>query len=209
MKNIINFCSYVKDKGGESMTTILEKIRNKNPIELLKEYNISMKPPIDISKLLESIGISTISQDFSEIEEIKKVEKGSILGAALSSGDDLAIFYKRFDSLHRIKFTISHELAHCCLHCPTNESTHIEYRLNLFSELSWQELKKEKEANIFAGELLIPEEVLKKYYDEMIVPSLSSLSKIFDVSTSVMAARLDYLNMPYYKDRQIDEVIFL
>lgn len=207
MSNVIDFRAYILDKGGETMATILEEIRNKKPYELLEKYKISSTPPIDISKLLENIGISTISQDFSEIERIKQVERGSILGAALSSGDDLAIFYNRFDSLHRIKFTISHELAHCCLHCPTNESTHIEYRLYLFSGLSPQELKKEKEANIFAGELLIPEKVLKKYYDEMIIPSLSSLSKIFDVSTSVMAARLDYLKMPYYKDRPIDEMI--
>lgn len=34
----------------------------------------------------------------------------------------------------------------------------------------------------------------------MIVPSLTELSKIFEVSTSVMAARLDFLKLPYFKD---------
>ena len=59
---------------------------------------------------------------------------------------------------------------------------------------------KETEADIFAGELLIPEQSLVKVYDEFYVPSLKSLAKIFMVSTNVMAARLDYLSMPYFKD---------
>ncbi len=203
MNNIISYSLFrekYKCQGGDFMCTILSKIRNKTPYELLNEYNISLIPPIDISKLLENIGISTIAKDFSEIERELSQKQGYILGAAFSNGNDLAIFYKKSDSLHRKKFTIAHELAHCCLDCPNDESSHIEFRLEPYINLSKDDIEKEKKANIFAGQLLIPKISLFNYYKKMIIPSLTELSKIFEVSTSVMAARLDFLKLPYFKD---------
>lgn len=203
MDNIISYSRLKQKKkslGGDFMCTILKKIRNKNPYELLSEYDVPQTPPIDISKLLENIGISTIAKDFTEIEESIGAKSGSILGAAFSNGNDLAIFYKKDESLHRKKFTIAHELAHCCLDCPNDESSHIEFRLEASMKLSEDDIKKEKRANIFAGQLLVPKISLIDYYKKMIVPSLTELSKIFDVSTSVMSARLDLLRLPYFKD---------
>lgn len=191
----------------EEQRNILQKIRNKKPEELLQKYGISVQPPIDISALLEEIGISTIEFDFSEIEKCEGKEEGSILGAAYTNGDALAIFYKESDKYHRAKFTIAHELAHCCLHCPENVSSHIQYRFSHFEGMSEEEYEKEKEANIFAGKLLIPKETLEKYYEKMMIPSLQALADIFDVSTSVMAARLEYLGMPYYKDSRTPDII--
>lgn len=201
MNNIINYKPTYKRYGGDHMCTILTKIRNKEPYELLSEYNISFDPPIEISKLLENIGISTIAKDFSEIEKLKGVPHGSILGAAFSNDNDLAIFYRKSDSLHRKKFTIAHELAHCCYDCPNDESSHIQYRTdnNELVKLS-DDVAKEKRANIFAGKLLIPKKTLITYCNKLIIPSLTELAKIFDVSVSVMMARLDYLKLPYYKD---------
>lgn len=207
MNNIVNFYKCTKDKRGVIMCMILEKIRNKTPYELMEEYNIPMTPPINISLLLDKIGISVIAKDFSEIEKITKSESGSILGAAFSNDDDLAIFYKKSDQLHRKKFTIAHELAHCCLDCPENESSHIEFRLEPFVNISEEDLQKERRANIFAGQLLIPKEALLSCYDKMIIPSLTELAKIFEVSSSVMAARLDYLKKPYYKDSITETII--
>ncbi len=188
------------------MCAILEKIRNKSPYQLFDEYNISMMPPINISLLLDKIGISVIAKDFSDIEEMAGSKPGSVLGAAFSNNDNLTIFYKKSDSLHRKKFTIAHELAHCCLDCPQNESSHIEFRLEPFINMSEEELQKERRANIFAGQLLIPKDLLLSYYDKMIIPSLTELAKIFEVSSSVMAARLDYLKKAYYKD-SVTEII--
>lgn len=179
-----------------------KKIRNKTPYQLLQEYNISFEPPIDLSLLLQNIGISTISYNFEMIEKIKGKEAGTILGAVFSNQDDLGIFFKESDSVHRQKFTIAHELAHCCLHCPVDEISHIQYRYS--ESIDIKEQKEEREANIFAGQLLIPKVTLVKYYENMIIPTLSDLSDIFSVSTSVMAARLDYLKLSYYKDTKID-----
>ena len=72
-----------------------------------------------------------------------EADAGSILGAAFSNGNNLAIFYKKNESLHRKKFTIAHELAHCCLDCPNDESSHIEFRLGPCMNLSDEDIKKE------------------------------------------------------------------
>ncbi len=182
------------------MCTILEKIKNKSALELLKEYNIELKPPINISLLLDKIGISVISKDFSQVEKESNCEPGSILGAAFSKGNDLAIFYRKFDTYNRKIFTIAHELGHCCKHSENLKISHVELRTNMDTYDDH-----EKEANIFAGELLIPEQLLIEKYNEFIIPSLKTLSTIFGVSTNVMAARLDYLNLDYYKDVNISE----
>lgn len=83
------------------------------------------------------------------------------------------------------------------MHTENLQQNHIELR-----EEAFPKSKKEKDADIFAGELLIPEPTLKNIYQEFYRPSLESLAKIFSVSTNVMAARLDYLDMPYFKDAE-------
>lgn len=203
MRNIIDYATRKqtrKHNGGDFMCTILEKIKGKTPLELLNEYNIALTPPIDISLLLDNIGISVISKDFTYIEQQYGYGHGSILGAAFSNGDDLAIFYKKSDTYNRKIFTIAHELGHCCKHAESLKISHIELRTSCNTENPH-----EIEANIFAGELLIPKPLLMEKYNEFIIPSLKTLSIIFGVSTNVMAARLDYLNLDYFKDIKISE----
>lgn len=196
MKN--NIIMFTKDRV-ICMCTILQKIKNKSPLELLKENSIDLTPPIDIPSLLDRLGISSISKDFTEMENQAGIHNGEILGAAISEGDSLAIFYRKSDTYHRKIFTIAHELGHCCKHTDNLKISHIELRTN--SNLEHHEC----EANIFAGELLIPETVLLPIYHKFVLPSLEALSKIFDVSTTVMAARLDYLGLSYFKDININE----
>lgn len=204
MGNIVDFCNYLPRREVIIMCKILKKIHNMGPDELLKQYDISTEPPIDITTLLKEIGIATIKKDFTEIEEVLGVKRGAILGAAFSNNDKLGIFYKESDSILSQKFTIAHELAHCCLHCCDFEAAHIEYRLNCGLDISYADEEKEREANIFAERLLIPKDKLEEIYNKMIIPSLKQLSVIFKVAPFVMAARLDNLDLPYYKDCEVD-----
>ena len=183
------------------MSDILKMLRNKSAEDLLKEYNISTVPPINISLLLKRIGINEIPFDFTEIETIMGYNRGDVLGAIYARDNKLSIFYRAQDTLNRIRFTIAHEIAHCCLNSDSLEKRHLELRSSL-TERTPKEIK----ANIFAGELLIPQMTLEQIHNKFLVaPALSDLSKIFGVSTNVMAARLDYLNLPYIKDKIIDE----
>lgn len=187
-------------KEGVCMCQILEKVKNKTADELLHEYNIKPIPPIDITSLLKQLGIATVAMDFSDIEKSAELEKDSILGAALSEEEDLTIFYRKNDTYNRQLFTIAHELGHCCLHSEDLKINHLELRTydNINSE-------KEYRANVFAGELLIPQSVLMQYYNKFLMPSLGVLAEIFSVSTNVMSARLDYLNLQYVKDVVLSE----
>lgn len=198
MKNVIIF-NKRKDSLQEQvmiMCEVLDRIKNKTADELLQDYNISAKPPINLSLLLKNIGIIAVPFDFTEIEKKLNYQKGDISGIIYAQKDNLGIFYCATDSLNRTRFTIAHEIAHCCLHSESLKTRHIELR----SEQNKND-PKEYNANIFAGELLIPKTSLIKIYEQFIIaPPLSTLSKIYEVSTAVMAARLDYLEMPYIKD---------
>ena len=166
-------------KEGEKMCVILKRLSGKSAEQLLEENDIDMtKPPIDIKKLVSSLGISVLKRDFSDIEAQANAPKGSILGATISRGNNLTIFYQSDATYNRMRFTVAHELAHCCLHS-------------------------KREANIFAGSLLIPEKLLDQEYKKFLVPSLSALAELFEVSGTVMAARLDCLNYSYLKDARI------
>ncbi len=187
-------------KEGENMCDILKKLSGKSAEQLLIENNIDMtKPPIDIRKLVSSLGISVLKRDFSDIEERAGAPNGSILGATISRGNELTVFYQSNATYNRMRFTVAHELAHCCLHSENLEMRHVELRFDVGKSYD----EHEKEANIFAGALLIPRKLLDQEYKKFIIPSLSALAELFQVSESVMAARLDYLNYSYLKDVQI------
>ena len=178
--------------GSDRMCTVLKKIRNKSAIELLEEYGLDKTVPIDIEQLLRAIGISAIGKDFSELEKRLGKPKGSILGMLLSSGNNAAIFYRKDDSYNRRRFTIAHELAHAINH--SDNEPHIEYRM---AEKEMEENPVEKNANIVAGEILIPLPLLKKEYLKLDIPSSTVLANIFKVSQNVMEARLKYLKIFY------------
>lgn len=195
--NLIDFQIYRRERCGVFMCKILNELHGKSVSELFEMYNITPEPPIDLNKILKEIGISAIATDFSEIEKDADLKTGEILGATVSKKDKLSIFYREDDSENRQRFTIAHELAHCCLHSLDLQESHVELRRN-------NEIKdvKERQADVFAGELLIPEVSIKKIYDKLFSPSLNVLAQIYKVSTNVMAARLDYLGLPYLKDIQ-------
>ena len=194
---ILEIRLYKRGQSDVFMCRILKSIKGKTARELLEKYNISPEPPINLTRLLQNAGISAVEFDFSELEKYGNYELGTILGAAISNEENLTIFYRKDDSENRKRFTIAHELAHCCLHSENLKENHIELRNN-----DNNQPQREIEANIFAGELLIPKESLEKIYNELLVPYLSTLAEIFGVSSNVMAARLDYLNKPYLKDTE-------
>ena len=184
------------ERTGHTMCKILEKLRDKTPENLLKEYQISLVPPIDISLLMQRIGIKEIPFDFTELEKLMNLETDDIIGTVFAKNDELGIFYKASDSLNRQRFTIAHEIAHCCLDTDALKTKHIELRSS-----QTENTLKEYNANVFAGKLLIPKISLDKIHSKfLLAPPLSVISKIFEVSTTVMAARLDYLELKYIDD---------
>lgn len=160
--------------------------------------------PVDIHTILTKLGIEYGAVDFSKIKGnfdgiILPEQADMVMGAVAaysSSVDDkdgVEISVNKNDSYHRQRFTLAHELAHCILHSDSLRDGRVELRSSVTSNEP-----REEQANILAGELLIPKNILKVVYASMPIPFLSLLAKKFDVSENVMEARLKYLNMGYY-----------
>ncbi len=158
--------------------------------------------PVDIESVIKSLGIKIDSMDFTVVEEkIPEVisERGTILGAVTIIEDDVNIFYREGSTENRKRFTVAHELAHCCLNASQLKQGHIEFR---FDEQTSD--PKELAANTFAGQLLVPEQPLKELYDSLLVPAVDVIAKEFKVSIHVMEARLKYLGLGFYSPQNFN-----
>lgn len=184
---------------GVFMNRHIEKVYGKSAVQILKEHNISLEPPIDLDQLLKSLGIYVREHDFSKIEKTSNLEKDSILGATLLIDDDLIILYKQYEKKrndHGKRFTIAHEIGHCALHSKDLEENRLELRNDFYNKNDEREMAACK----FAGQLLIPEESLKKICKRLIIPSLKILAEIFNVSVGVMRERLNETDIVYIDD---------
>ena len=203
-KMIVSMDVYVrKKKVGVFMNKSLENVYMKNAEQILKENNISLEPPIDLDGLVKKLGIRVREHDFSTVEKNIGFEKDSILGATLLVDDEIVILHKKYENKRNnlgIRFTIAHELGLCVLHAPTLDMNHLELRSDTYNK----DDQRERKASTFAGELLIPDESLKNICKRLIIPSLSTLAKIFDVSIGVMKERLNDIGIMYFDDTVSD-----
>lgn len=152
--------------------------------------------PVNMQTILKRLGIRNGPMDFSNVEaQIPAVieSRGSILGAVTIINDDVNIFYSEDSTDNRKRFTLAHELAHCCLNASSLRKGHIEFR---FDERTSD--PKELAANIFAGQLLIPEKPLRQMYDSLVIPAVDVMAHEFEVSIHVMKARLEHLGLGFY-----------
>lgn len=161
-------------------------LHGKTVDELLEITGQTDAIPINLKKILLTYNLFAIPHNFSENEKTFDKEYGNakILGAVIITDRIKAILYNAKDKKdsHRYRFTVAHELAHCCLH---GASSYVELRTEGIP-LS----QEEKEANIFAGALLVPENSLQKVVSQLIMPSVEDLAEIFNVSCNVMRERL-------------------
>lgn len=209
-----------KDKG-DFMCKPLEKLSGKSAEYLLDTYSSRYSYPIDVVQMVNKIGgISLGSKDFAELDKMLSEEgkPAHVIGAVRVLDDEVQIIYAdRLDAdkdhLHtdmslaqkqeklrrRQRFTIAHELAHCCLHIDsTQKKNYIELRsVNTGTE----DQQKEKIANIFAGELLMPRPVINAFVSD---PqkygvgignevSIIKMADAFEVSNHTMLKRIEHL----------------
>lgn len=162
-------------------------------------------PPVNIHKILDLLGVEYNAVDFRQLKgEINGItlpdQAEMVMGAVAARSvaehgkDSVEITVNVHDNYHRQRFTLAHELAHCMLHADSLKHGRLELRTSMTTEET-----REREANILAGEILIPEKLLKIACAKLPIPILEILADCFDVSENVMAARLDYLQMGYYK----------
>ena len=98
------------------------------------------------------------------------------------------IEYNMLDSLTRQRFTIAHEIAHCALDHGTSPRDPAQ---NFGSGVL---IPKERDANQFAAELLMPQEAVVGMISQG-YRSVESLAKVFMVSPAAMGYRLTNLSL--------------
>lgn len=156
--------------------------------EILGEYGrdvLPISPPIDVIGIANYHGIKVYKANFTGIYE------KALYGFIRRSGDDVEIYVNAADAYYRQRFTIAHELGHYFCHEYINDIENLEY-VDLRSDASSPE---EVQANKFASELLMPDDLVKNEYGKLLFPTISELSRIFHASKPAMTIKLRQLGL--------------
>jgi Zn-dependent peptidase ImmA (M78 family) len=158
---------------------------------LLSEHSVD-SAAVPVEAIAEDVGLTVqfapAQDDLSGFLLRDHVAQRSVIGVNASHSDN------------RKRFTIAHELGHFLLH--DYENIHVDrgFSVKLRSEKSSEGTDdEEKEANLFAAELLMPMHFLEAdlaeiddvdLVNEDVIPKLA---KQYGVSTQAMTFRLSYL----------------
>lgn len=169
---------------------------SKSVVDITKEYvefNASLfeELPINLDLLIEKEGINLISYPF----------KDDISGVLILEGDKATIGIDKNSNNVRKRFTLAHELGHYKLHAQKSNvfMDNVFFRKKSEGYTSKEE-KIEKEANYFAANILMPENLIRKEILELNCDlhddsTISSLANKFEVSSSAMTFRLINLGL--------------
>lgn len=148
--------------------------------KILEDFSIN-SAPIPVEDIAKKMGINigyAPSADYSGIL-IRKSDGNVLMGINNS------------ESIPRMRFTIAHELCHYFL--DTKDSVTVDHRNKTYSE---QKPKKEKIADFFAANLLMPESLICDDFKEatkggvFFEDNLSSMADQYQVSKEAMKYRL-------------------
>ena len=156
--------------------------------ELIQKYTIT-SAPVDVESICCEEGIRIISMDMHEIEDIAKKPIAGAIQKHPQFG--YTILVNESDIAVRQRFTIAHELGHFFLHMDKDAQ---EDKITSFRMDS---SPKERQANAFAANLLMPESLVRQEHARMVIPVSDSLADIFRVSKQAMRFRLDELELLY------------
>lgn len=157
---------------------------NKKIKKILDDFNIK-EAPVPVEEVITKLGIKISyapSNDYSGMI-IKKKNGNALIG--VNSNEPRA----------RVRFTLAHELAHYFFE---DNSVLTDHRDNFTRE---DKPEKEKKADYFAANLLIPENIIKKDFNRIIrnkvflEEHLSYLASLYQVSKEAMNYRLINLGL--------------
>lgn len=184
MGKVLDFMKY---KGGISMNATPLKKLSLRKLQSLVGEGI----PVDPLLIAEKLGIKVMEAKF---------KYDNISGLIQRKSGRVTIYIREADNAFRKRFTVAHELGHLVLHMDDEEdenfvdSDAIFARNSDFGFYDATDRQKEKEANAFAAELLMPEQKVKEHFEECFY-SPELMSAKFQVSTQAMEIRLRNLRM--------------
>jgi Zn-dependent peptidase ImmA (M78 family) len=154
--------------------------------KLIKKYKLS-EVPTNLVEIFESLGL-----EYIELNDPEDID-GAIL--EIEGKPKIAVL-NRSKPIQRQRFTLAHELGHIFLEHKKRDIYDADASRENLEEFQDVERKppKEVEADVFASELLIPYEQLKKHQEE--INRIDKLAGIFQVSKQAMT--LAVLNFRKY-----------
>jgi Zn-dependent peptidase ImmA (M78 family) len=148
-------------------------------LRLLQESGI-VEPPVNPVKIAKEIVGMTV--DFVTFTP----ESSNVSG--FYDPQDNAIIVNTEEYPLRQTFTVAHELGHKILHEEWARTS--DYKVLLRDSEQGSDDFREKEANAFAANLLMPRFIMDRYWESL---SHSQLSLLFAVSVPAVKARLSFL----------------
>ena len=117
-------------------------------------YNIQdigeIEPPINPVAIAKAVGLKVYSSQLDDHVD------------GIYDKNKKVIYVSQASSRNRQMFTVAHELGHYCLH--KDKDFDVFYRRDL-DTLGQPKFTEEREANSFAAHLLMPEQLMTKYYE--------------------------------------------
>jgi Zn-dependent peptidase ImmA (M78 family) len=156
--------------------------------KILKEEKM-FKIPVDPVLLANKLGIKVNNAIFDD---------NTLSGMIAKKKNSSLILVNNNDTAFRKRYTIAHEIGHLFLHLK-KDGEYIDYEINLFRDDNDPALKDhaeyyvEVEANKFAAALLMNKLLVKEMWDKY--KSIEKLSKLFNVSSTAMAIRINDLGL--------------
>jgi Zn-dependent peptidase ImmA (M78 family) len=145
----------------------VEKLINKLINELLDNYQIT-EPPVDVKVIAEKLKIIVVPRPYKD--------KGRLSGMLVRNEKMTIIGVNESHTLEKQRFSIAHELGHYFLHKGEELIVDKDFEVNFRDyKTKNSDYRKEKDANLFASSLLIPEKFLIKDLQSYKFEKLSSV----------------------------------
>lgn len=169
-------------------------------LEIVKKVNEILEQhgkdvfPVDVAEICKKHSIQIFRRDLQEIElKAKRKISGFIYvnkAKDESPNKERCIFINENDPETRQNFTLAHELGHFFLHMQNDSD-------GVIISFRGDRNPIEREADIFASELLMPKELVEREYRKIPFPTVSYLASEFGVSKEAMRYRLEEMGLDY------------
>jgi Zn-dependent peptidase ImmA (M78 family) len=160
---------------------IASKIVNEQQLEIYRQFDCVL--PFDVVGFGKALGI-----DMKESKDLP----AKVSGFIKQIENQVSICVNKFDSLNRKRFTIAHELGHYFLHKDKLTDGIIDGVNTLNRDGTVDKI--ENEANDFAANLLMPEQVFKALWKREDY-SVTNVAEYFLVSESAIVTRAKFLKL--------------
>ena len=172
--------------------------------EVLKAFFKDEEPPLKITSLMTNLGFDLLKNSQFPQKELSGLLALNLKEKLAGKYSDKVIIVNGQDSIGHQRFTIAHELAHYIFDAIEDKEYYEAYYRT--DEENTKKIK-EYRANKFAANLLMPEDIFKRKYYELlnrfkdIDLVKNALTVVFKVSYTAVNKRFDELKLGYINDR--------